>query len=128
MDPVLGGEVVEGRQLGLVLGDLLGRLGKLRAAELGERLDLLDGRRLYGRLDLKVVPTSPVIGCQSMKSAFPWLDVRLTRRQFPGAVSVEPCCSPALGVLLVDRLSPLVQFKDVCEDREGNLHLGRRLP
>lgn len=37
--PVLGGEVVERQQLGLVIGDLLDGLGELRAVLPGERLD-----------------------------------------------------------------------------------------
>ncbi len=39
---MLGGEVVESQQLGLVVGDLLDGLGELRAVELGERSDRLD--------------------------------------------------------------------------------------
>jgi hypothetical protein len=40
VDPVLGREVEEGQQLGLVVGDLLDGLGELRAVELRERLML----------------------------------------------------------------------------------------
>src|SRR5215470_170154 len=63
----------------------------------------------------------------SVQLAFPGLKVCLSGRQFSHAVPVEPSGCAALGVLLVDWLTLVVKFKDVGEDREADLHLGRRV-
>jgi hypothetical protein len=48
-----------------------------------------------------------------VKMALPGLKVLLAGREYSRAVSVEPCGGAPLGVLLVDWLSVVVQFKDV---------------
>ena len=62
---------------------------------------------------------------ESVQGDLPPLERGFAGWQFACAVPVEPGGGAALGVLLVDRLSGVVELEDVGEDGEADLQLRR---